>query len=135
MANSPSNNQSSQSPHARQTSDAHAVDVLFDVLADSRRRYTLECLCEFQTPMALADLAGEVASREQERPVPAIPAEEVKQVYTSLYHVHIPKMADANIVEYTREQDMVVLTPDSEQIEPFVEFATTDEQPAMDSDG
>ena len=135
MANSPSNNHHSQSLHAQPTSDARALDVLFDVLADSRRRYALECLSESQTPMALADLADEVASRERERPVPDVPAEEVKQVYTSLCHVHIPKMADASIVEYTQERDMVVLTPESEHVEPFVEFATTDEQPATDSGG
>lgn len=127
MANSPSNNHHSQSLHAQPTSDAHALDALFDVLADPRRRYALKCLREFRTPMALADLAGEVASREQERPVPDVPAEEVKQVYLSLYHSHVPKMADANIVKYTQEQDMVVLTPESEHVEPFVEFATTDE--------
>lgn len=127
MANSQSDNRDSQSLHSQPTSDAPALDVLFDVLADQRRRYTLECLREFRTPMALSDLADEVASREQERPVPDIPAEEVKQVYMSLYHVHIPKMADANIVEYTQEQDMVVLTPESEHVEPFIGLAPTDE--------
>lgn len=126
MANSQSNNRDSQSFHSQSTSDAPALDVLFDVLADQRRRYALECLREFQTSMALPDLADEVASREQERPVPDIPAEEVKQVYMSLYHVHVPKMVDANIVEYTQEQDMVVLTPESEHVEPFIEVTTTD---------
>lgn len=127
MTNSQSDNRGSQSLYSQPTPDAHTLDVLFDVLADQRRRYALECLLEFRTPIALADLASEVASRELETPVPDIPAEEVKRVYISLYHSHVPKMADANIVEYTQEQDTVALSTEREHIEPFVGLAATDE--------
>ena len=102
------------------TLDALTLDVLFDMLADQRRRVVLYCLCKYQTPMALADLADEVATREQEMPIPDIPAEEVKQVYLSLYHSHIPKLVETNVVEYTQERDLVALAENSEQVEPIL---------------
>lgn len=127
MANSSSNHRDSGSLRAQSTPDAPPLDVLFEVLAHQRRRYTLACLRELETPIALADLANEVASREQGTPIPDAPAEEVKQVYTSLYHSHVPKMADANIVEYSREDDTVSLSTDTERVAPFIELATPNE--------
>lgn len=109
------------------TSNAIFLNTLFEVLANRRRRYVLHCLREYQTPIALADLADEVATQEQETPLPDIPAEEVKRVYMSLYHTHIPKLVDANIVEYTQEQDLVALSTKSEHVEPFLERATENE--------
>lgn len=127
MTDSPSSNSGGQSLDAQSTADASSLDALFDVLANQRRRYTLQCLRESQTPIALADLAGDVATREQGTPLPDIPVKEVKQVYLSLYHVHIPKLVEANIVEYTQERDVVRLATESDHAEPFIEFATANE--------
>lgn len=109
------------------TSNAIFLNTLFEALANRRRRYVLQCLCEYQTPMALADLADEIATQEQDAPLPDIPAEDVKRVYMSLYHTHIPKLADANIVEYTQEQDLVALSTKSEHVEAFLGCATENE--------
>lgn len=87
------------------------VNSLFSVLAHERRRYALYCLQQYRNPMTLADLADEVAKLEyDEETVTEIPAEEVKSVYMSLYHIHIPKMNDCNIVTYEQEKDYVTLT-------------------------
>lgn len=63
--------------------------------------------------MPLADLAEEVARMESDASTIAdIPAEDVKSVYMALYHTHVPKMADANVVTYDQETDSVRLTYD-----------------------
>ncbi|UHQ98221.1 hypothetical protein HYG81_19230 (plasmid) [Natrinema zhouii] len=60
--------------------------------------------------MALADLADEVARVEYDvATLLQIPGEDVKEIYLDLYHSHIPKMEDANLIEYTQEEDMVCL--------------------------
>lgn len=97
-----------------------AVDTntLFSILSSERRRYALYCLQQYRNPMTLADLADEVARLETgEETVAAIPAEDVKTVYMMLYHTHIPKLADANIVDYDQDTDTVRLN---------YEFATLD---------
>lgn len=103
------------------TPDALSLDILFDALANQRRRIALRCLGEFRTPMALADLADEIVTRERDSPLSDIPAEEVKQVYMSLYHTHIPKLTDANIVEYSQEQDSVEFSAERKQVEMFLD--------------
>lgn len=83
------------------------VNTLFQALGHHRRRYLLHCLREFDNPLALADAADEVAIREKERPITEISAEEVKQVYCSLYHAHVPKLEEARLVQYHQERDEV----------------------------
>ena len=101
-----------------------STTTLFDVLANQRRRYALRSLKAYETPITLADLADDVAIREHERPITEIPAEEVKRVYTSLYHAHIPKLADEGILEYSQEQDMVALSEDVDQLESLLKAIT-----------
>ncbi|WP_425607567.1 DUF7344 domain-containing protein [Natrinema zhouii] len=60
--------------------------------------------------MALADLADEIAAREKETSITDIPAEEVKRIYMPLYHTHIPKLEEADLVHYKQERDTVTLT-------------------------
>ncbi|PGF18366.1 hypothetical protein CP556_14740 [Natrinema sp. CBA1119] len=85
-------------------------DVLSDILSHKRRRFALYCLERYQTPMALADLADEVARLEYDAAtLPQIPGEDVKEIYLDLYHSHIPKMEDASFIKYYQEEDMVSL--------------------------
>lgn len=126
MTDTPTKN-GTQLLDSQSTSDAPSPDVLFDVLADPRRRYALRALGESRLPMALADLADEVATRERGKPITDVSAEAVKQVYLSLYHSHVPKLVDADIAEYTQERDLVALSAGYERVEPFLETATANE--------
>ena len=77
-----------------------------------RRRWTLRTLLAFDEPVTLPDLAEEVAIREVDRPITDIPGDRVKEIYLSLYHTHVPKLADAGLVEYEQEADLVALADD-----------------------
>lgn len=92
-------------------------DGAFETLADRRRRSVLHCLTEYENPMALADLAEEVAASENDAPVDEIGAEEVESVYVSLYHVHVPKLEDAAVVRYDPDEDTVRLVEDTELLD------------------
>jgi hypothetical protein len=45
----------------------------------------------------------------------------VKLVYLSLYHSHVPKLAEANVVEYSQESDLVEPSAGAERVAPYVE--------------
>lgn len=96
--------------------DGVATDALFDILSESRRRFVLACLHEYATPIPLADVGDELATWEHEAPLTEVPEDDVAAIYMSLYHVHVPKMADAGLVEYSQEQDLVTLTDAGEQL-------------------
>ncbi len=86
-------------------------NVLCEILSHERRRFTLYCLERYRTPMALADLADEVARLEYDAAtLLQIPGEDVKEIYLDLYHSHIPKLEEANLLEYSQEEDTVYLT-------------------------
>lgn len=106
-------NQTSSQTHTDATDsatlrDQGALDQLCDLLAHPHRRAVLACLAHHQTPIALADLADEVAVQEYDTRLAAIPAETVKRTYLSLYHTHIPKLEVAGLVTYNQDQDQVV---------------------------
>ncbi|UPV73902.1 hypothetical protein M0R89_15330 [Halorussus limi] len=86
-------------------SDTVSVNTLFDVLRAERRRYVLSTLQSHETSMSLTDLAHEVAKRENGEASPT--TEAVTRVHASLYHVHIPKLKEANIIEYDQERRIV----------------------------
>lgn len=100
-----------------------SFDITFDLLSNRRRRCTLVCLLEQQETIPLADLAEAVAIREQGTPITEFSAEEIQEVETSLYHWHIPKLADAGVVEYEPERTLVKLTEIPDQIERFIALA------------
>lgn len=93
-----------------------SLDTVFTVLSDQRRRYILDCLDEYDTPMALNDLAEEVAVREYDSPITEISVTQVKEVSISLHHVHVPRMEDAGLVEYERDDNLVALSEDGQEV-------------------
>lgn len=78
---------------------------VFHALGHHRRRYLLRCLQEFDTPLALADAADEVAVREKECSITEISADEVKQIHLSLYHARVPELEAAGLVQYHQDRD------------------------------
>lgn len=71
--------------------DDDVWDDLFECLASRRRRIVLDTVRADDDRMAREDLAHEVARRED--------GGSSEEVLTSLHHVHLPKLADAGLVE------------------------------------
>lgn len=102
-----------------------AADDVFDALADERRRLVLWCLQTYETPMELIEIAEEIVVLETGTEEADGPDVDLETVHTSLYHVHVPKLADAGIVEYDRDRDVVTLLESVERhesvLDPFAE--------------
>ncbi|SEW19528.1 DUF7344 domain-containing protein [Halobacterium jilantaiense] len=100
--------------------EAHALDesALHDLLSSERRRHALDCLTE-HGPMALPDLADEVADREHDEPLPQVPEDAVLTIYLSLYHTHVPKLQTAGVVDYDQDRDLVALADDAGTLDAY----------------
>lgn len=92
------------------TDDASSLDERLEALSHRRRRHVLQCLEEERTPLTLAELANEVTKRDREATQSGISAEETEKIRVSLYHLHLPKLGDADLVAYDREEDSVMLS-------------------------
>lgn len=95
--------------------DEARLDEWLSVLVDHRRRSVLRCLKRSRTPMALAELADEVARWETGEEPTAIRAER-ERIYVSLYHRHLPKLAEANLVSVDLDRERVSPRDDIETV-------------------
>lgn len=102
-----------------ESTDAN-LDELFAVLSNPRRRFLLAFLDERAEPMALADVAAELARWECDAPTDQIPDERVVSRYLTLHHVHIPKMVDAGLIERDQDRNTIELKDE------YLGIATTD---------
>lgn len=78
-----------------------ADDIVFECLADRRRRQIVAVLDETDQSMPLSSLAGKVADQLDETDETSI-----ERVQTSLYHVDLPKLADAGLVDYDADRQL-----------------------------
>lgn len=97
-------------------SDDRSVDTVFDVLAHQRRRYVLAFLADDDRSIAVADLAEDIAVRENDGMLAEIPKETIQSISTSLHHRHLPKLVDAGFIEYD-DHDLVRISVPTEPIE------------------
>lgn len=110
------------------TDENDRVSELLDVLTKRRRRYAIYCLHTFETPMAVADITDEIVRIEMDTEPTAVP-EIRQQVYTVLYHKHLPKLAEADIITFDREENLVDFGPDADGLKPYMEQLCDEDWP------
>lgn len=75
-------------------------DAAFDAVAHPRRRYLLYAL-RARADVSLQELADQLAAWETDRS--DVRAEtDTQRVYVSLYHTHVPTLAECGVVEFDR---------------------------------
>lgn len=101
------------------TTNAHTVGLATTVrlsesdrhrlLAAERRRVLLDVLSDPTPPCDLEELAAAVIAREEGTDDPEDEVRE--QVVVSLYHHHLPMMADLGVLDFDREAGRVESPP------------------------
>lgn len=104
--------------------DTHTpdLDTVFTLLADSRRRYV--CYHFLKTEYAtLENLSRRIAGWEAGVAPRAVSEDDREAVAVSLVHKHLPRLADADVVDYDVRSGDVVASDRFEAIRPFLEEA------------
>ncbi|MFB6166041.1 MAG: hypothetical protein ABEJ31_12845 [Haloarculaceae archaeon] len=108
-------------------SGAHGTDVLapppavlgldhvYDALGHSRRRYLCYTLLE-DTEWTLAELAEKVAAWERQVPEHEVSEREREQVFVSLYHAHVPKLVDHDVLAFDEATETITPGANAEQV-------------------
>lgn len=89
-------------------------DRYFRLLADEHRRDLLNAL-----------------RNEKSYPVPTR-EQDAQQIKLRLFHVHLPLLEQAGIVEWNREDHTITRGPNYEEIRPMIEFLKTYPVPSSD---
>ncbi|MWV65470.1 hypothetical protein GRS48_11675 [Halorubrum sp. JWXQ-INN 858] len=92
--------------------DTHPLpqDTAFDLLSNTRRRFVLRRLQGVPEGIELKELANELAARENGVEPDALSSQQRKRTYVSLYQTHIPKLAEAGVVDYDADTGVVSST-------------------------
>lgn len=79
---------------------------VFVLLAKQRRRLLLRILQESTTPLGTKEIAERIGERESENPS----VEEQQSIYVSLYHNHLPRLEEADVVVH--DENAGTVAPD-----------------------
>ncbi len=88
---------------------APSLDVIFDILSNRRRRHVLYYLNDRPDGVAtVEELTDVVLTQECDGFDPSTdPVEQRNRIQIDLQHVHLPKLADAGIVDHDRRTETV----------------------------
>ena len=103
------------------------ADTILELLANRRRRYLLYALRGRDDPIELSTLAETVAGWEHDVPPDEVAKNDYKSVYVSSVQCHVPKLADAGVVDHDESNHSVVLDSNFEQLEPYLRVVVRDE--------
>lgn len=92
-----------------------SLDHVFEALSHPRRRYL--CYTLLASPeWNLETLAAKIAAWENDTIPEAVTDERRNQVYVSLYHAHVPKLADEGIVSFDPDTETIAVAQNSKQV-------------------
>lgn len=98
------------------------LDHVFEGLAHPHRRYLLYTLLE-DTEWSLDELATKIAAWENGVSEGRPSEEEIEHIYVSLYHNHVPKLVDDDVIVFERETETITAGPNAEQVLAVLENA------------
>jgi len=103
--------QSADVPPGEDNSDELSLDLVFEILKNSRRREVINYLREHddRDRIALGELAEHVAAIENDTTTDALTSSQRKRVYVGLYQCHLPKMDDMGVVDFNQDRGHVAL--------------------------
>lgn len=110
---------------------ATRMEAACSLLAESERRFLLYQLAEHRDA-TLEDVVTGIAAWEYDVNPDRIDKETRHQVYVSLVHNHLPRLADYGIIEYDLRSGDIVLDEGFDDVKPLLEqFKQTEEEPTI----
>lgn len=93
------------------------TDVVFDLLADARRRYALYYLSQRVGAISLEELVDSVAHHEGR-----VTENHLAEITLSFQHNHLGKLVDAGVVRYDIETNQIDRRPAATVLDPYLEL-------------
>jgi len=101
--------------------DALPLDVVFMLLKNERRRRVVRYLVTGTGQCRLGELAEHVAARENDKSVREISCYERKRAYVALYQQHLPKLDEADVVDFDSDRGTVRVGDTAPQLTKYLE--------------
>jgi hypothetical protein len=101
------------------------LDVIFSLLSAERRRHVLEYLAENSDQTSLSDLAEYIAAIENNTEARLLKSQERKRVYVALYQSHLPKMDDADVIDFDQSRGTIKYQLNADQLYSYLDLDPT----------
>ncbi|WP_121743470.1 DUF7344 domain-containing protein [Natronorubrum halophilum] len=100
--------------------DPGEFETTLKLCSSKHRRIILGILVREQRALTLNDLMKEIVKRNHHAAITDVPSRTVNQIYLSLCHQHVPKLADANVVTYENDRQLLEPTERLERMQPYL---------------
>ena len=97
------------------SSDVLELDHVYSALGHPSRRYLCYTLLE-DREWSLSELATKLAAWEYEIPTHAVTDHQRDENVVSLYHTHVPKLVEEDIVRFDESTKTITAGPHAEQV-------------------
>lgn len=95
-------------------------DEAYDLLSNARRRFVISYLRSQDGPVALNELSRRLAAQENDTPVDELTDQQIKRIYVSLYQTHLPKLEEAELIEYDRDRSVLELREAADRLDEYL---------------
>ena len=96
---------------------APELDTVLDVCEHKHRRIVLAALADQQQSLSINDLTNAIVKHNHHTPPTEAADEIVTQIQTGLHHIHLPKLAEAGLIQYEPERQVVEPTAQLDRAE------------------
>jgi len=100
-------------------------DVIFGLLSVERRRLVLKYLADNEGSATVSDIAEQIAAIENDTEIGLISSQQRKRVYVGLHQCHLPKLDDADVINYDEPRGTVESRPNAKQLYPYLAIKPT----------
>lgn len=107
-------------------------EEVFDILSNQRRRHTLHYLHQGDEEVDLNELSRQISAWENGVEPEEITHRDRKTVYTALRQTHLPKMDDADVVNWDPNRGYIEPAEEFEDIQVYLEVVPKHEIPRSD---
>ncbi|SFR52727.1 DUF7344 domain-containing protein [Halogeometricum limi] len=109
-----------------------SLDDVFRILSNRRRRLALYLLFDASGSVDRDELASQLVAWERGVDVDDVPRDAVTTLNVELEHVHLPRLREANVVSYGRDERTLTLTETATRLKPYLDVSRDEDFEALD---
>ena len=94
-------------------------DEAYELLSNARRRFVISYLRSQDGRVPLNELSQSLAAWENDIPVDELGDQQIKRIYVSLYQTHLPKLEEAGLIEYDRENSTLEIRREADRLDEY----------------
>ena len=98
------------------------IDVVFKLLAHPQRRFVINYLLHAGTAVSVSEIVEQMAAWKVGCSADQLSDDDRKQAAISLRHTHLSKLADAEVIRYNKDCQLLEITSAVATIVPYLQL-------------